>query len=46
MHAAGVEFDDTFFVGKSTKPHTSVMGIVFRSFHDSQRGIECVSAAS
>jgi hypothetical protein len=31
MHAAGIEFDDTFFVGQTAEANGIVVGIVLRT---------------
>ena len=45
VHAAGVEFDHAFFVGDSAEADGVVIWIIFRTLHDTQRGIERVAAA-
>ena len=45
VHAAGIEFDDAFFVGQAAKADGIVVGIVLRALHHADRGIERVAAA-
>ena len=45
MHAAGIEFDHTFFVGPAAESDVLVIRIVFRPLNDLNRGVECVCAA-
>ena len=44
MHAAGVEFDDAFFVGQAAESDRVVVGIVFRALHHADAGLERVAA--
>src|SRR5271167_1112231 len=44
MHAAGVEFDDALFVGKSAEADAVVFGIVLTADADVVRSLECVGA--
>src|SRR6185369_15902308 len=45
MHAASIEFDHAFLVGKAAKADTIVFGIVFGATHYTQGRIERVGAA-
>jgi len=45
MHAAGIEFDHTFFVGPAPESDVLVIRIVFRPLNDLNRRVECVRAA-
>ena len=44
MHAAGIELDDSVFVGKTAESDGIVVGIVFGSLNDFERGVERVAA--
>jgi hypothetical protein len=45
MHAAGIQFDYTFFVGQAAKTHRVVVGIVLGSLDHLDGGIERVASA-
>jgi hypothetical protein len=46
VHAAGIEFDDPFFVRKTAEADAGIVGIVFRPFDNFEGSIQCVSAVS
>src|SRR5437660_8698121 len=43
MHAAGVEFDHAFFIGKAAEADRIVIRIVFRTLYNAQGGVERVA---
>src|SRR5260370_29596157 len=45
MHAAGVEFDNPLFVGKTAESDGIVIRIIFRSLDNAHSGVERVAAA-
>jgi hypothetical protein len=45
VHAAGIEFDDAFFVGKPAEADAGVIGIVLGSLDQAECGIQRASAA-
>ena len=45
VHAAGVEFDYAFFVGKAAESDGVVVRIVFRTFYNADGSVERVAAA-
>ena len=45
MHAAGVEFDDSFLVGQSTEANGIIVGIIFRTFYHAQSCVQRVTPA-
>ena len=44
MHAAGIELDDSFFVGKAAEAYGVIFGIVFAADADVVDGVEGVLA--
>jgi len=44
VHAAGVELDDAFFIGKAAKAHAVVFGVVFPAEADVMDSVESVLA--
>ena len=44
VHAAGIEFDHAFFVGKAAQSDAIVVRIVFRAFYNAQGSVERVAA--
>ena len=44
VHAAGVEFDDAFFVGQASEADAGVVGIVFGTFDYAEGGVEGVAS--
>src|SRR2546425_787775 len=45
MHAAGVQLDDTFFVGAAAQPDILVIGIIFPPLYYLEGGIEGVGSS-
>jgi hypothetical protein len=45
VHAAGIEFDDSFFVWNSAEANAGVIRIVFRTLDNAKRGVERIAAA-
>ena len=43
MHAAGVEFNHTLFVGKAAESDAIVVRIIFRAFHDAKGGVQRIA---
>ncbi len=44
VHAAGIEFDDTFLVGQATEADAGVVGIILGTFDDADGRVERVAA--
>ena len=44
MHAAGIEFDNAFFVGEATEANTVVLRIIFRTVDDFESGIKRIAS--